>query len=116
MNLLPGEYGIDSTAENACTLSLSLEPSKNYFVRQEIKMGMWMARCALHIMDEEEGRKGVNESKLIKQQISETEILPLGMATDSISVKIRDLDRLYKDGIITEEEFKNKKKELLDKL
>ena len=66
LNLLPGEYGIDSTAENACTLSLSLEPSKNYFVWQEIKMGMWMARCALHIMDEEEGRKGVNESKLIK--------------------------------------------------
>lgn len=118
LNLLPGEYDIDSTAENACALSLSLEPSKNYFVWQEIKMGMWMARCALHhITDEEKGRSGVLESKLIKNQVDENEILPVGASSsDSIPNKIRELDKLRKDGLITDDEFENKKRELLEQL
>ena len=116
LSLLPGEYSIDSTAENVCTLSLELEPGQNYFVWQEMKMGMWMARCALHLMDEEKGRAGVLESKLIKPQVSDSEVLPAGSSSNSVSTKLRALDGLRNDGIITEDEFLKKKKDLLEQL
>lgn len=116
LSLIPGQYDIDSTAENNCSLSLSVEPNENYFVWQEIKMGMWMARCALHEVSQQEGRDGVTESKLIKMQISEEDILPLGQSADSVATKIRELNELYKDGLITEDEYLSKKKALLDQL
>ena len=116
LSLIPGQYDIDSTAENNCSLSLSVEPNQNYFVWQEIKMGMWMARCALHEVSQQEGRDGVTESKLIKMQISEEDILPLGQSADSVATKIRELNELYKDGLITEDEYLSKKKALLDQL
>lgn len=116
LSLIPGQYDIDSTAENNCSLSLSVEPNENYFVWQEIKMGMWMARCALHEVSQQEGRDGVTESKLIKMQISEEDILPLGQSADSVATKIRELNELYKDGLITEDEYHSKKKALLDQL
>ncbi|MBR9867150.1 MAG: DUF2846 domain-containing protein [Oceanospirillales bacterium] len=116
LSLIPGQYDIDSTAENNCSLSLSVEPNQNYFVWQEIKMGMWMARCALHEVSQQEGRDGVTESKLIKMQISEEDILPQGQSADSVATKIRELNELYKDGLITEDEYLSKKKALLDQL
>ncbi|UTW03616.1 DUF2846 domain-containing protein [Amphritea atlantica] len=116
LSLIPGQYDIDSIAENNCSLSLSVEPNQNYFVWQEIKMGMWMARCALHEVGQQEGREGVTESKLIKMQISVADILPLGQSADSVATKIRELNELYKDGLITEDEYHSKKKELLDQL
>ena len=78
-------------------------------------MGMWMARSLLQQVDEETGRAGVNESKLIKAQVAENKILPLGMyvSPDSAADKIRELKELREDNIITEEEFQEKKKQLL---
>ncbi|HET9701306.1 MAG TPA: DUF2846 domain-containing protein [Burkholderiales bacterium] len=59
----PGSHEITCNAENTETLRLNTSPGKNYFVWQEMKMGMWMARCALSEKSEEEGRKGVQECK-----------------------------------------------------
>ena len=39
------------------------EPSKTYYVWQEVKMGAFMARSLLQQVDEESGRKGVLECK-----------------------------------------------------
>ena len=115
LNVLPGEYEIESAAENVSRVSLNLAANKNYFVWQEVKMGMWMARSLLQQVDEETGRAGVNESKLIKAQVAENKILPLGMyvSPDSAADKIRELKELREDNIITEEEFQEKKKQLL---
>jgi len=59
----PGAHEIASNAENVVTLKLNTDAGKPYFVWQEVKMGLWMARSALHEVDEETGRKGVSECK-----------------------------------------------------
>lgn len=43
-----------------------MQAGKNYFVWQEVKMGLWMARSALQTVDEATGRKGVAECKRIQ--------------------------------------------------
>ncbi|KMY66144.1 hypothetical protein AAU61_19230 [Desulfocarbo indianensis] len=59
----PGKHDIQSMAENNVNLSLEAEAGQIYFVWQEIKMGVFMARTILHKVDDEEGRKGVLECK-----------------------------------------------------
>ncbi|BAN33891.1 hypothetical protein SCD_n00042 [Sulfuricella denitrificans skB26] len=127
LNLLPGKYNIESHAENVSSFPLPVEAGKNYFVWQEVKMGMWMARSLLQQVDEITGRAGVLESKLIASSISDNDLAPLDaqMATlpasqstsnESVSQKPRELQNLRKDGIITEEEFQKKKQPLMEKL
>ena len=59
----PGSHEIASHTENVSTLKLTTEPSKTYYVWQEVKMGAFMARSLLQQVDEESGRKGVLECK-----------------------------------------------------
>lgn len=61
----PGEHTIISRAENDASLKLKTAPGKNYFVWQEVKMGVWMARSQLHAVDEATGKEAVSECKLI---------------------------------------------------
>ncbi|MFM5402545.1 DUF2846 domain-containing protein [Aeromonas veronii] len=62
----PGSHTIISKSENDATLILSTEAGKNYYVWQEVKMGLLMARSKLSQVSEEEGKQGVMESKLVK--------------------------------------------------
>lgn len=57
---------ISYRSENDATLTLSTEAGKNYYVWQEVKMGLLMARSKLSQVSEEEGKQGVMESKLVK--------------------------------------------------
>ncbi len=57
----PGRHEVVSHTENEARLRLVTEPGKNYFIWQEVKMGMWTARSQLHEVAEEEGRAGVLE-------------------------------------------------------
>jgi len=127
LNLTPGKYSVESHAENVSNLSLTTEAGKNYFVWQEVKLGMWMARILLQQVDEITGRAGVMESKLIATSVSENDLTPLDTpsatpaalqapSSDSVSQKLRDLQNLRKDGVITEDEFQKKKAMLLEKL
>ena len=127
LNILPGKYNVESHAENVTNLSLSAEAGKNYFVWQEVKMGMWMARSLLQQVDENTGRAGVMESKLIASSVSDTDLVPLDTpidtpsasqapSSDSVSQKLRELHNLRKDGIINEDEFQKTKQQLLEKL
>lgn len=59
----PGSHEVSSIAENTSTLKLITETGKSYFVWQEVKMGLWMARSLLQQVDDEKGRKGVAECK-----------------------------------------------------
>ncbi len=59
----PGEHEIGSISENNVTLKLKTEAGKAYYVWQEVKMGFWMARSALHEVDEETARKAIAECK-----------------------------------------------------
>jgi len=117
LNVVPGKYTVESHAENVSSLSLTTEAGKNYFVWQEVKMGMWMARSLLQQVDETTGRAGVTESKLIATTVTENDLLPPGQTpANDAAQKLRDLQNLRKDNVITEEEFQKKRQELLEKL
>lgn len=127
LNVMPGKYNVESHAENVSSLPLSVEPGKNYFVWQEVKMGMWMARSLLQQVDDKTGRAGVMESKLVAAVVADNDLAPLdaqeaksalpaGATSESVSQKLRELQSLRKDGVITEDEFQKKKQQLLEKL
>jgi hypothetical protein len=62
----PGKYTLLSKAENDSTLAVTAAPGRNYFVWQEVKMGVFGARSALQLVDDTTGRAGVAECKLIE--------------------------------------------------
>ena len=62
----PGVHEVTSLSENNVSIKLNTEPGKAYYVWQEVKMGLMMARSQLHHVDEDVGRKGVAECKLAK--------------------------------------------------
>jgi hypothetical protein len=59
-----GSRTVTSKAENTDQLQFNAVPGRLYYVWQEVKMGFLSARTKLHLMKEEEGRKGVLETKL----------------------------------------------------
>lgn len=64
LDVAPGKHRIESLTENVATLTLNTEPGKSYYVWQEVKMGLWSARSALHEVPAAQGQKGVMECKL----------------------------------------------------
>lgn len=60
----PGKHTVASKAENTDTLELNTVAGKLYYVWQEVKMGVLYARTKLHLVGEEDGRKGVQETQL----------------------------------------------------
>lgn len=63
--LAPGSHTITSKTEKDSSLTIEMMAGKIYYVWQEVKMGMFAARSALHQVDAQKGQKGVEESKLI---------------------------------------------------
>jgi hypothetical protein len=64
----PGAYELTSYAEDTSTVRLNTEPGKAYYIWQEVKVGLWKARTALHQVDEDQGRKGVLQCRLGKSE------------------------------------------------
>jgi len=62
----PGKHTIVSKTENDPSLDIDAQAGKTYYVWQEVKMGAFAARSALHLVDEEKGEAGVKECKLIQ--------------------------------------------------
>ncbi len=63
-----GEHTINSYTENVAALKLNTKIGHAYYVWQEVKMGLWSARSALHEVDEKEGQKAVLECKRAQVQ------------------------------------------------
>ncbi|HJW71704.1 MAG TPA: DUF2846 domain-containing protein [Geothrix sp.] len=61
----PGNCEVQCKASSDSTQSVKVEAGKVYFLRQEMKMGMWAAGCMMHLMTEAEGRAAIAECKLI---------------------------------------------------
>jgi len=66
LEVAPGKHTLISKAENDSVLDVDAEAGKNYFVWQEVKMGLMYARNKLQIVDEVAGKAGVSECKLIE--------------------------------------------------
>lgn len=125
IDLKPGRYKIESTTENVSSLNLSLDAGRNYFIWQEVKMGVWAARSALQQVDENVGRLGVMESKQIASAVSEDELEPMDSTqtpatapisvTDSLSKQLQDLQNLRANNRITEEEYQKMRTSVIEK-
>lgn len=67
----PGEHKISTESEFGLNhLDIKTEGGKNYFIRQYIKMGLFVGGSALEQITEEEGRKGVLECNLAQEQVA----------------------------------------------
>jgi hypothetical protein len=62
----PGRHLLVSKTEKDVSLEIEVEAGRNYFVWQEVKMGVWTARSALHLVDEKMGEVAVKKCKLIQ--------------------------------------------------
>jgi hypothetical protein len=74
LNLSSGMYVIASEAENTSELPLTLSEGQEYYVWQEVRMGIWKARSSLRQVDKKTGIEGVLESALLTPKISEEDI------------------------------------------
>lgn len=63
--LPPGRHTITSKTEKDSSVTIDMLAGQIYYVWQEVKMGMWAAGSALHVVDASKGQAGVRESKLI---------------------------------------------------
>jgi hypothetical protein len=64
LEVAPGKHTLVSKTENDSTLVVDTVAGKNYFVWQEVKMGLMSARSSLQLVDEAKGKAGVAECKL----------------------------------------------------
>ncbi len=64
----PGTYLIVGKAENTSELELTAEAGKNYFIWQQVRMGVMKARTTIHLVDEIKGKAGVMECELAVTQ------------------------------------------------
>ncbi len=62
----PGKHVLVSKTEKDVTLDLDVQAGNNYYVWQEVKMGAFAARSALHLVDEKTGEDGVKQCKMIE--------------------------------------------------
>ena len=62
----PGKHTVVSKTENDATIDLDVSAGQNYFVWQEVKMGAFAARSALHQVDEVKGQQAVKTCKLVQ--------------------------------------------------
>ena len=60
----PGKHSVTSKAENDDTLEIETVAGKLYYIWQEVKMGILYARTKLHLVSENEGKKGDLETQL----------------------------------------------------
>jgi hypothetical protein len=59
----PGRHVVTSVAENREELPVDAVAGQNYFVWQEVKMGLLSARSKLSLVDEATGKAGVSECR-----------------------------------------------------
>src|SRR5262249_10831871 len=66
LEVSPGSHTILSKTENDSTVTVNAVAGRNYFVWQEVKMGMMAARSQLQLVDEATGKAGVAECKRVE--------------------------------------------------
>jgi hypothetical protein len=64
--ITPGKHVLVSKTEKDASLEIDTQAGMNYFVWQEVKMGAFAARSALHSVDSKTGEDAVKGCKLIQ--------------------------------------------------
>ncbi|MCA1826919.1 MAG: DUF2846 domain-containing protein [Myxococcales bacterium] len=88
----PGKHRLVSKAENDSSLELDVEPGKNYFLWQEVKMGVWSARSLLQQVDDQRGKEGVLECQMgvTNTPIARPAVYECGKDTDCKGTRVCD--------------------------
>lgn len=60
----PGKHTFTSKAENDSSIEVDAKPGTMLYIWQEVKMGFIGARSMLQLVDQAQGQKGVQETKL----------------------------------------------------
>lgn len=60
----PGKHTFTSMAENDSSIDVDAKPGALLYIWQEVKMGLLGARSKLQLVDQAQGQKGVQETKL----------------------------------------------------
>ena len=60
----PGTHEAGCLGETSGKTSVDVQAGQAAYVWQEMKMGMWAASCAMHVVEQEQGQKGVRECVL----------------------------------------------------
>lgn len=124
LNLVPGLYTIESNSlTNTAQLQVKIEAGKNTFVWQEPEYVPFIGRrVALHLVDEATGREAVMQSSRIAVTIPESRFVPLGDALstkpsdEASAIRLREVKKLRDEGLISEDEFQEKRKQLINQL
>ncbi len=124
LNLFPGLYSVESNGlENTAQIEVKIEAGKNFFVWLEPKLGVAVGpRVALQLVDEKTGRQSVMDSKRIAVSIPESRFVPLDAsqsqpsAEEAVATRLREIKRLRDEGLISEEEFQGKRRQLVNQL
>ena len=66
IKLEEGRQNIKSLTEQIQSIYVDTTKGKNYFVWQEVKMGTWTGNSMLHFMNEEDGKRCVESSHMLK--------------------------------------------------
>ena len=64
----PGTHEVGCVGETPGTVTVDVKAGGAAYVWQEMKMGMWAASCAMHIMDEQKGQQAISECTLAASQ------------------------------------------------
>src|SRR5262245_43663712 len=62
----PGDVVVSSASENTSRVSLAVRPGSVHYILQNIRMGIWVARTDLEVLDEEKGKKELKKCKPAK--------------------------------------------------
>jgi hypothetical protein len=82
-DLAPGQHTITSQGETS-KLTLTTEAGKNYFVWQEVKMGVMSGNSKLQVVADDVGRKAVLECSRIDSDLSSAAAVPPAAAAGSV--------------------------------
>lgn len=66
LEVVPGKHTLTSKAENVSVLEVEAEAGENYFIWQEVKLGLIYARNKLQMVDEVTGKAGIAGCRLIE--------------------------------------------------
>ncbi len=119
LELDPGKYQVKSKAENESILDVILRAGENFYIWQEVKMGIITGRTKLSNVDVNTGKSGVLESKLIASSVSESDLRPLDRVfvnSADEAGKLRELKILLDQGLITHQEYEAAKTKILEGL
>lgn len=62
----PGDVIVSATAENTSRVSLAVRAGSIHYILQNIRMGIWMARTELEVVDEGRGQQELKKCKPAK--------------------------------------------------